>query len=264
VRVLATGLAFPEGPVVLPDGDVAVVGDGAVMRVRVDAGGATEVLAHCGGGPNGLALEADGSILVANNGGIGKGDAKVPGSVQRIRPDGTVQVLVDGLDAPNDICVGPDGAIWFTDPRDNWFLEQLRPGRVYRIDPAANAVTLVHEGLDYPNGIGFDGDGRLVVAESRTGVLHHVTEGGATAWATCPEGAPDGFCFDAKGRAYVCCFDVGAVFVLDPDGTVVDRIEAGPDTWTTNCAIAPDGALLVTESKQGRLLAFDLGLEPRP
>jgi gluconolactonase len=259
VRVLATGLAFPEGPLVLPDGDVAVVGDGVVVRVGAD--GATSVLAVVGGGPNGLALEADGPILVANNGGIGKGEAKVPGSVQRVRPDGSVEVLVDGLDAPNDICVGHDGTIWFTDPRDNWYLEKLRPGRVYRIDGAGCA--LVHEGLDYPNGIGFDGEGRLVVAESRTGRLHHVTpDGHAAVWATCPEGAPDGFCFDAKGRAYVCCFDVGAVFVLDPDGTVVDRIEAGPDTWTTNCAIAPDGSLLVTESKQGRLLAFDLGLEP--
>jgi gluconolactonase len=259
-RVVATGLPFPEGPVELPNGDIAVVGAGGINRIRLRDGLVTR-LAECGGSPNGLALDRDGTILVANNGGVGRPD-KVSGTLQRVTPEGDVTLLAGDLDTPNDVCVGADGAVFFTDPRDNWFApeDERRPGRVWRWSGGALGLELVHEGLQYPNGIGFDRAGRLIVAESRTGRLHVVSDGASEVWATCPRGAPDGFCFDAEGTCFVACFDIGTLFVFDRDGNVQDELWAGPDTWTTNCMIASDGALMVTESRQGRLLAFDLGL----
>src|SRR5687768_8051835 len=69
LRVLATGLRFPEGPVVLPDGSVLVteIARGTLTRVGTD--GTVDVVANLGGGPNGAALAPDGYVWVANNGG---------------------------------------------------------------------------------------------------------------------------------------------------------------------------------------------------
>ncbi len=256
-RVVTTGLRSPEGPVALPDGSVAFVESMASRVSRVAPDGEVTTVAETGDGPNGMALDGVGTLLVANNGGLGH-PVRRPGRLQRISSDGEVVDLATGLDAPNDVCVAPDGVVWFTDPRDSWYLDVLRPGRVYRWDGRAAIVD--HEGFDYPNGIGCSPAGVLVVAESRTGVLHRREAGTWTPWVSIPEGAPDGFAFDAEGRCFVCCFDTGRIVVVEPEGRVSDTIALGDDTMPTNCAIAADGALYVTESAGGRLLALPLGL----
>jgi gluconolactonase len=70
MKVLATGLRFPEGPVALADGSIALVeiARGTVSRVTPD--GDVAVIADLGGGPNGLALGPDGALYVCNNGGF--------------------------------------------------------------------------------------------------------------------------------------------------------------------------------------------------
>lgn len=257
IDVIVEGLDGTEGPVLLADGRVACIHGDGVIAVDVRSA-RVERLATCGADPNGLALSADGkSIYVANNGLICR-PGKVPGRIERIGVlTGSVAVLADGLDAPNDICLGPDGALWFTDPMDCWFHEELRPGRVYRLELADGAEpTLVHEGLDFPNGLGFAPDGRLIVAESRTSRLWavDVADGSAAEWVTLPSGAPDGFAFLADGACAVCCFDVGRIYRVSPQGNVDGMLDIGEGTWPTNCCVLPDGSLAVTESKGGRLL----------
>lgn len=258
VRVVAVGLRSPEGPVVLPDGSVAVVESMASRVSRVTADGSVHPIAVTGDGPNGMALDPDGHLVVANNGGIGH-TVTHRGRLQRI-DEGVVQDLAEELDAPNDVCASSDGALWFTDPRDNWYADELRPGRVYRW--AAGELTIVHEGFEYPNGIGWMPDGALLVAESRTGALHRRDAGGWRVWSRMPNGAPDGFAFDADGRCYVCCFDSAEIVVVEPDGRVGGVIELESSAMPTNCAISPTGDLYVTESAGGRLLALPLGLRP--
>lgn len=257
MRVLAEGLVAPEGPVVMPDGRCAVCDGPGVTVVSLD-GEATRA-AECGGDPNGLAPAPDGGLFVANNGRVCQVD-EVPGALQLVAADGTVSTVWAGLDAPNDVVTAPDGSVWFTDPRDCWLLTELRPGRVYRL--SAQGRELVHEGLDFPNGLAFAPDGRLAVVESRTGVVHELRDGTTRPWLRCPEGVPDGLVFDASGWCYVCCYDTGEILVFDADARLDSRIPVGPDAWPTNCTIHEEGHLLVTESRQGRLLAFDLGLTP--
>src|ERR1700761_8577362 len=70
IKVLATGLRFPEGPVVMEDGSVVLVeiARGTITRVALD--GTVSVIAETGGGPNGLATGPDGALYVCNNGGF--------------------------------------------------------------------------------------------------------------------------------------------------------------------------------------------------
>ena len=70
IRVLATDLAFPEGPVVMPDGSVVLVEIRAQQLTRVWPDGRKEVVAKIPGGPNGAALGPDGKMYLCNNGGF--------------------------------------------------------------------------------------------------------------------------------------------------------------------------------------------------
>src|SRR5215475_9666272 len=67
VTILATGLGFPEGPVVCHDGSVVLteIRHGRCTRVTPD--GSTSVFSHTGGGPNGLAIGPDGAFYLGNN-----------------------------------------------------------------------------------------------------------------------------------------------------------------------------------------------------
>src|SRR5712672_2320109 len=69
VRVMATGLRFPEGPVAMADGSVILgeIAGGAVTRVAPDGG--KSAIGSAGGGPNGLARGPDGALYLCNNGG---------------------------------------------------------------------------------------------------------------------------------------------------------------------------------------------------
>src|SRR5258705_9202041 len=70
VRVLATDLEFPEGPVVMPDGSVVLVEIRGRRLTRVWPDGRKQVVAEIPGGPNGAAMGPDGKIYVCNNGGF--------------------------------------------------------------------------------------------------------------------------------------------------------------------------------------------------
>ena len=57
VKILATGLGFPEGPVVCADGSVVLVELRNQRCSRVAPDGKVSLFSACGGGPNGLAVK---------------------------------------------------------------------------------------------------------------------------------------------------------------------------------------------------------------
>ena len=108
VRVIATGLEFPEGPVVMPDGSVVLVEIRGKRLTRVYPDGRKEVVAEIPGGPNGAALGPDGKMYICNNGGFSwiptrnmimpgpQPDDYLGGSIQRVdMQSGKVETVVD-------------------------------------------------------------------------------------------------------------------------------------------------------------------------
>ena len=104
--------------------------------------------------------------------------------VVRYEPNGTVTVLAEKFDgkplnAPNDVVVTPDGAIWFTDPGYGALFEYegkkqplQQKEAVYRIDPATAKVERVTDEIFKPNGLCFSPDyKKLYVAD--TGASHY-------------------------------------------------------------------------------------------
>ena len=131
VRILASGLGFPEGPVAMADGSVILteIRNGRCSRVTAD--GKVSVFSANGGGPNGLAVGPDGALYCCNNGGSryveGKSMGQGPhpdykfGWIERLDPKtGKATVLYtecDGhrLSAPNDLVFDTAGGFYFTD-----------------------------------------------------------------------------------------------------------------------------------------------------
>ena len=63
LRIVTDGLRFPEGPVCMPDGSVALVEIEARRITRVSENGNKSTIATVTGAPNGLALGPNGMLL---------------------------------------------------------------------------------------------------------------------------------------------------------------------------------------------------------
>ena len=154
VRVLATDLEFPEGPVVMPDGSVVLVEIRGRRLTRVWPDGRKEVVAEIPGGPNGAAIGPDGKCYICNNGGFswipsrgtlmpGPPSAAeyIGGSIQRIDLiSGKVETLFDKcgehpLKGPNDLVFERQGGLWFTDLGKRR-ARDMDVGAVYYMKPA--------------------------------------------------------------------------------------------------------------------------------
>ena len=271
--VFAEGLQFPEGPAFDRDGALYVVEIRGGQVSKILPNGDQLVFATTGGGPNGANFGPDGNLYVCNNGGFpSRHREREAGRVERIRPDGTVEVLLTEIDgealaSPNDLGFDPHGNFYFTDPVfGERGLDAPPPGSICFSDTDGNARRL-HRELLFPNGIGVSPDGQtLIVAESSTFKLHafEIIEPGVLGesreFGDLGEGAvPDGFAFDDEGNVLCCGFSSGKIHVFGPDGGAkLDELELD-DPNVTNVAFGgPEGkTLFVTESGLGRVVCRD-------
>jgi gluconolactonase len=253
--VVAEGVGFPEGLAWSPDGErlfVTGAADGRLYGVRPDDR-QLELVANIGGGLNNCALAAGGACLVTQNGGL-SGRRIMAERYPKMRPlpepttatpalilvhaDGESEVLLDeGVNAPNDLAVGPDGALYFTDPGDRFLPEPPVP-RVMRF-ARGSGLSVVAEGFGYCNGIAFDGDSMIIT--DRVGVLRLFPDG-SREWIVedRPDQVPDGIAVDEDGRIYVAGGHDGCVYVIE-QGQIVDSLatQAGPSRITNCCFGGP-------------------------
>ena len=292
---VASGLRFPEGPVAMDDGTVLVVeiARGTLSRVRPD--GTVDVVAECGGGPNGAAVGPDGAIWITNNGGcfewIDLGTMLVPGGVpgswtggciQRVDPaSGAVDVVYtecDGrpLRAPNDLVFDRHGGFWFTDHGVRQERTSDRTG-VFHALADGSSIREVLFPLDAPNGVGLSPDGdRLYVAETHTGRVYawDVPEPGVATGSgpMAPHGELlaglpglqllDSLAVDGDGNVCVGTLGAGGITVISPDGASVEHLPVDDPLVTNICFGGADlRTAYVTSSGTGRLLAREW---PRP
>jgi gluconolactonase len=246
--LLASGLGFPEGPAVLPDGRV-VLCDGNVGELLEYADGQASTFARTGGSPWGTVVGTDGAIYVTQGGNVpGSGDNSAISGIQRVRADGTVELLfseVAGykLYGPNDLAFGPDGRLYFTESgsEQDFRFDVRVPGRLFAVAPDGTGEILLERPNVYPNGIAFDREQRLYWTES---MAHRVCRLDASEPVTfcqlSDEHVPDGMAFAADGRLFVATTVSGGVTVISPSGEVLEEIQLGEHA--TNCLF--DGSTL--------------------
>jgi gluconolactonase len=291
MRIIASGLRFPEGPIAMADGSVLLVEIERKTLTRVCPDGRLEVVATMDGAPNGAAVGPDGRIYICNAGGYdwirGEGTLRTGGqnadykggSIDVVDPTtGRVERLYDscggvGLRGPNDIVFDDQGGFWFTDlgkrrPRD------IDLGFVYWARADGSEIREVAAGLITPNGIGLSPDGKtLYVAETITGRLWawdviapgelRKRQWPALYGARLVAGVGGQIRFDslavaASGNICIAALDACAVVEITPDGSKVTH-HTLPDLLVTNiCFGGPDLRTgFVTLSHRGLLAAVD-------
>jgi gluconolactonase len=261
-EIVADKLAFPEGPV-WHAGALYFVEIAGGRLSRFIPGRGVELVAQTSGGPNGATLGPGDALYVTQNGGMRREGRTTPG-IQRVTLDGRVELLVSeiagiALEGPNDLAFGPDGRLYFTDPRGAADPRKNdKPGRLFVWDLVAGQGELLRElGPVFPNGIAFDATGALVWTESFSRRVMTLQSGQVEVLLELPEQHfPDGFCVGADGRLYVASTYAHCVSVIE-SGRIVDRYECG-DGMVTNCCFAGTD-LYVTESRHGTLWRFPVG-----
>lgn len=259
---VSTDVGFTEGPVFTQRGSLVFVSIDRGLVYEFDSG-ETRVLGRTGAGPNGAAEGPDGVIYVAQNGGQWPASRTegVTGGVQGIQPDGTVRTVTTDPIYPNDLCFGPDGFLYVTDPSRG---PRRDDGRLWRIDIRTGSAELLLSVPWYPNGIGFNADNdSIFVAQGGEGrILRFPFAPGERLGA--PElhvqlvhGRPDGFAWDLDGNLVIGAITgtaPGDLQVYDPQGKLLEIIAPGDGQKYTNLAISASGTLAVTDSDNGRVL----------
>ena len=138
--------------------------------------------------PNDVVLKSDGSLYFTNPGRqrLDASEIEMPfNSVQRVFPDGTVEMVVPGFEYPNGLAFSPDERVLY--------VSNTRPGQyiiAYDLD-ADGAVRGVRHFADLPSD-------------------------------TDTNGVPDGMKVDAEGRVY--CTGPGGCWVFDQNGALMGVI----------------------------------------
>lgn len=285
MKTFVDDMQFPEAPVLLPDGNYLFVEmseeRGCVTWISKDGQSRRRVAKT--GRPNGLALDRNGFIWVAETNQRALLKLSLDGQYERFAEDCNGEKFL----FLNDLAFGPNGDIFLTD--SGIAMEEFAPGgelhpdcknldydgRVYRIDPRTGEVERIDNGYWFTNGLAFGPDGNFYVAETFSGRIYRYpcrdgrVVGAKEVFGNVlnpdePEGikGPDGMKFGQDGNLYVAVFGQGDVTVLNPDGEVVRRMPVG-GTWPTNLCFGPDGEerIYITEAETGTVRIADVGTD---
>jgi len=273
IELLAEGFDWSEGPVWVDDGSYLLFSDippNSIYRWTEDEG--VTLFMNPSGydgsrtdirepGSNGLAMDRDGSLLLAEH-----GNRRIARLESLAEPNGdkvTIADRNDGLrfNSPNDLVVSSSGNIYFTDPpyglpgQVDDPDKELRYQGVYLVRRPSNEVVLLAK-QSRPNGIGLSPDEQtLYVANSdfnhpfiyaydiqADGMLgaRRVFFDAGHLNANGRRGVPDGMTIDARGNLWAT--GPGGVLIIDPNGRHIGSILTGQAT--ANCTFDADGSTL--------------------
>ncbi|HEX4213309.1 MAG TPA: SMP-30/gluconolactonase/LRE family protein [Candidatus Dormibacteraeota bacterium] len=258
LETLGSGFIFTEGPIWHPVGRYLLFSDmpGDVRRRWSEAEGVSEARRpsnKC----NGMTYDAEGNLIVCEH---------ATSLVVRERPDGRREVIASHfggkeLNSPNDVVVGADGAIYFTDPyygrMDGFGVprgRQLGFQGVFRIPPGGSeepSLVVAEDEFDMPNGLCFSPDGtHLYVNDTprrHIKIFEIAGDGSLTNGRLFADrigeqdstgGSPDGMKCDGHGNIWVTGPD--GIWIFDPEGhhlgvvqvpEVIGNLNWGGDGW---------------------------------
>ncbi len=211
LSVFGTGFGFTEGPVWDEKGFLYVSDEeiNKIFRLYAD-GKKEEVIAL--GDPDGNTYDRQHRLIDC---------ASVLRAIIAVTPDGKYKILADRYDgkrfnSPNDVIVGPDGALYFTDPTLDLVQgekQEIPFQGVYRLDNNGS-VRLLTKDWTQPNGLAFSPDGKHFYvddSEQRNIRVYDVAADGTLISGRIfgeepggkSDGVPDGMKVDKNGNLFV-------------------------------------------------------------
>jgi len=180
--------------------------------------------------------------------------ASVLRAIIAVTPEGKYTVLADRyegkkLNSPNDVVIGPDGAIYFTDPTLDLVKgehQEIPFQGVYRLDDKGS-VRLLTKDLTQPNGLAFSPEGKHFYvddSEQRNIRVYDVAPDGSLSNGRIfgeelgepHQGVPDGIKVDREGNLFVT--GPKGIWVWDAKGHRLGTIEMPEQpanlTWGDN------------------------------
>ena len=249
---IGLGIQRPEDVVVSADGHVwAADQQSACAEILPD--GSLRRIGDAGGAPNGINMDLEGRILIANYGMF----VDEPGSLQRLDvKTGEVETLVaeiDGLQltSANYPILDSRGNIWCTHSTSAatraTVLDNRADGFLFRVTPSGAVETLA-TGLAFANGLALDADESAIYVCQSEGcnvVRYPLNEDGSVGNGSqygpslgerlpddfsvekrlSPEvaatiGLPDGCGFDEEGNLWVTLPIANKLVAITPDGSL--------------------------------------------
>ena len=246
---IVSGCMFTEGPVWTNAGGGSLLfsdipGD---ARRSWSAAAGVSIVASPSNKSNGMAYDAAGRLLICEHS---------TSTLLRVEADGSRTVLASHwegkeLNSPNDVIVGKDGSIYFTDPPyGRWQAfglereQELDFCGVYRVSPSGE-LSLVVKDFIKPNGLCFSLDESILyINDTDRGHIRRFSvnadgslSGGEVIYQQegfgLELGIPDGMKLDANGNLWTS--GPGGVHVTTGDGELLGLIKTaenvGNHTW---------------------------------
>jgi len=260
IEILANGFSWSEGPVWVPELKAVLFTDVPQnkayrwdetngLQTYLDPSGYTGYAPHNKkSGGNGLILDPEGNLLIAQHGD--RRIAKMKAPLESKSPFTTVVDSFDGnrFHSPNDLILSKNGDLYFTDPPygldgDDDPLRELDFNGVYRYS-SEGKTALLYSDLNRPNGLAFSKDESILyVANSdpqrNLWMAFDLDNGRLSnervffdATRIKRPGLADGMKVHSKG--YVFATGPGGVLIFTPEGKHLGTILT--EVRTANCA----------------------------
>jgi len=264
IEVLSEGHEWVEGPVWVPELQSILYSDipnNAVYRwsegeeasLWLQPAGFTGAIPREGeSGSNGLALDAEGKLVLAQHGDRRLARMEAPWGAPAPRFETLVgEYEGNRFNSPNDVAPRANGDLYFTDPpyglQGGNEEKELDFQGVYRL-AASGSLTLLTDELSRPNGIAFSPDQSILYVANSDGANQPVvmaydveSDGGISNGRVFFESWGDGMAVDQEGNVYVTG-PRGGVLIINADGEHLGTLLAPPRT--SNATFGEDGSTL--------------------
>jgi gluconolactonase len=195
-----------------------------------------------------------------------------------VPPDARVEKLFEGGVLTEGVAVAPDGAVYFSDITFSHLSRDadgtIEAGHIWKFDPASGKTTIFRSPSGMSNGIKFDAQGNMLVAEgadyggrrvTRTDMKSGKSRIIAGMFEGRPFNSPNDITIDQQGRIYFSDprylghepidQPVMAVYRIDPDG-LIERIITDAGKPNGVC-VSPDQRTLYVVSNDNGATGFE-------